>query len=383
MPYIRQRKDGSWFVRWSETDPATGKRRQPIESGFPTEGAAKRWWSRHDADRQRLDGTARLGELTVAEYYPIWLRGYMSHPPSGRPPREATLHSIELHARLHILPHLGSYRLDRLSKVILRAWHQDLYDKGLAHSTVHRIHGRLSSMLKQAVEDGDLLRNSAASSWPLKARSELRFWSVEEIQAVLPYLEADRFGLLYKTILLTAMRLGEVLALRWANVDIQRSEISIVETESRTRDGGWTIAPPKSAASTRTISVPRSLMTELQRHRHAQIEHRLSYDERWHEHDLVFCAVNGLRQDRSAVRKHLKRRAQAAGVPEITLHGLRRTAATWMVFLNEHPRVIQERLGHESIETTMRLYALVSSQMDREAAQRLDNAMEAWRESVS
>ncbi len=373
MAIYRKRKNGAWYVRYDlPPDPLTGKRRQRQQSGFRTKGDAERWMRNKQRDIDR--GRGILPEnLTLEEYLNQW---HAAHAPTVKPHTAFTYRRI---IDRYVLPHLAGVLLQALTPVMLRAWHQRLAETGLGPGTVHRAHGLLNQALRRAELDGMLPNNPAASSWPRNPKSsrQRNFWSPSEIQRFLAIVDADTtYGLLFKTALLTGLRVGELQAMEWDQVDLQDGRLEVTRTETRTADGKWTIGPPKSPRSQRTLSIPDSLRQQLQRHRVEQATIRLELPG-WWNHDRVFCHISGKRFTRHTLRTRLAKLARQADIPVLTMHGLRRSAASWLVALGEHPRAIQDRLGHETIAMSMDLYAEVSNEVQDRLAARLDDALES------
>lgn len=368
MPSYGQRKDGSWWVRWSITDPDTHRRRQPTRSGFRTKREAERWWAREVASQ---DPAIAGHEKPLMLYARDWLRGRQHQI------RPATYMSYEQMLRDHVEPYLGEKAIASITATDLRSWHQQLRDKQLAPGTIHRVHTLLGQILKEAHLDGYIRSNPASRTRPAVPDNDRRLYlTPEQLQTLLSGAPDDVYGLLFQTAGYTAMRLGELLALRWENVDWERSAIRVVETQTRRAPNDWITGPPKSRAGYRTIHIPSQLRQALRDHRTTQLEIRLQLGSTWQDHDLVFANMRGRPLDRGTIRSKLSQLCRRLDLPVITMHGLRRSAATWMASLGVHPRVIQERLGHESIETTMRIYAAVSADMDRAAAEQMERVLQ-------
>lgn len=182
----------------------------------------------------------------------------------------------------------------------------------------------------------------------------------------------DRVAAIYGVALATGARQGELLALRWADVDFDRGTIRIARTLIRA-NGGLTMSEPKTASGKRTIPLGRTTMDALRAHRTTQVAERLRLGPVWNDADLVFASQTGAPIDPSnLLSRHYYPLLRRAGLPCLTFHALRHTAATLMLGSGTHIRVVAERLGHADPGVTLRVYSHVTPTMQREAAEVMD-----------
>ena len=175
------------------------------------------------------------------------------------------------------------------------------------------------------------------------------------------------------------------MGLTWAAVSLLQGELSVVRTLIRGTQGGkLTFSDPKTQKGRRRIALPLMLVDALQRHRRQQVETRLRMGEAYQaDHDLVFANVDGTPLHPNTLRYQFNRLIREAGVPSIPFHSLRHTHATLMLLNGEHPRVVQERLGHSDVSITLNRYSHVTPQMQREAADRLNVMLKRVREHTT
>lgn len=368
MPSYRTRKDGTVVIRWSERDPVTGRRRQPEQPGFRTKREAFNWWVRHVApELERRDGRG-LPQITLADWASSWLRS-VRHTIAPN-----TYTTYEASIRIHIVPRLGDIQLAKLSAERIRIWHGELLDAGLSPRTVHSHHGTLNRMLKQALKDEVIDRNPAADNWPAVPEHGPRdFLDEDQRRRFLALLAPDdQLHVIWRTALYTGLRISELLGLRWVNVDRARGRLSVTEQLVMYRDGSWELRAPKTRRSIRTISLPAPCIADLNAHYRRQAGTRLALGELWQDHGLVFTRGHGQPMYRQYVTDRLQRFCELHGLPRISMHTLRRTHATWLGSLGEHPSVIQHRLGHASSRITLELYQQVSATMDQQAARLIE-----------
>ncbi len=172
------------------------------------------------------------------------------------------------------------------------------------------------------------------------------------------------------------MRLGELLALRWEDVDLSAGTIHVRRTLYRLT-GRWAVGEPKSAAGRRKVVVPGAVLGILREHRRARREARLKAGPDWSGEfgDLVFATATGRPIHPRNITRALKAILKRAGLPEIRFHDLRHSHATLLLVGGENPRVVQERLGHSQISVTLQTYSHVLPELQRQAAEKLDRLL--------
>ncbi len=207
---------------------------------------------------------------------------------------------------------------------------------------------------------------------PCPRLKEISVFTVEEAQRFLEAAKGDRLHALYVLALMTGMRQGELLGLRWQDIDLSAGSLSVRRTLVRTSQG-WSWADPKTAKGRRTIALPDLAVEALRQHRVRQLEERLRAGALWADIDLVFPNQTGKPLERqNVVKRSFRPLLIRAGMPSSRFHDLRHSAATLLLSLGEHPKVVQERLGHSTIGVTMDTYSHVLPDMQRKAAAKLD-----------
>jgi integrase len=236
----------------------------------------------------------------------------------------------------------------------------------------------LHRALDQAVRWGLLMRNvTDAVDPPRRSSPEMRAWDARQVAAVMAAAASDELEALWRVAVFTGMRRGEILGLRWADVDLDAGELSVRRTLSRGATSRLEAGEPKTAAGRRRVSLPPSVVDSLRRHRVRQLEQRLAAGPAYGDQNLVFATDSGGVILPNALSLRFRRLIERAGVPVIRFHDLRHTNATIDLASGTHPKVVQERLGHASISETLDRYSHVTKNMQREAANRLDAAIEA------
>jgi integrase len=194
----------------------------------------------------------------------------------------------------------------------------------------------------------------------------------EQINQLLSASQGDRLHALYVVAVSAGLRQGELLGLRWSDLDLERASLSVQQQVQRTREG-WVFSEPKTAKGRRTVTLPRMAIGALRTHRQYQLAERLAAGATWSDHGLVFTNhVGGPIEKQNLVRRSFRPLLTRAGLPMIRFHDLRHSAATLLLHQGVHPKVVQERLGHATIGVTMDIYSHVMPTLQREAADGLD-----------
>jgi integrase len=377
--HIRQRSPDAWEIRYTlGTDPATGKRR--------TATATVRG-NRKDADRElrRLLRTIDTGEhvdpnrLTVREWLATWLAAVR---------QEVAPRTAERYGEIvnhFVVPALGNLPLAKLAPVHIQDAYTALADGGrrdkkpggLAPRTRRHIHRILSSALARAVEQQLLARNPAEvfrRRLPKVERKEMIVLSPEQSMRLLDAVRHSRIFWPVLLALATGARRGEVLALRWRNVDLDGGTVRIVESLEQTK-GGIRFKAPKTDRA-RAVTLPAFAIDELRRLRREQAEALLQLGVRQTGATLLCARADGEPLQPQSLTHEFPRFLVRLGVdfPRVRFHDLRHSHATQLLLAGVHPKVAQERLGHSTISTTLDLYSHVSPTMQEDAAARIDAA---------
>jgi integrase len=357
---IYKRRDGRWTARISLTQGKRkdffGKTRQEVADKLTA------------AMEKRRQGIPMIDERqTVGRYLTSWLVGVKT---SARPKTYVTYEGL---VRLHAMPKISQVRLARLSPEHLQNLYTDRLAAGLAAQTVRHLHAVLHRALEQAARWGLVYRNVAdLVSPPRVGRHEMTALDAGQSRRLLEAAEGDRFEALYVLALTTGMRLGELLALRWSNVDLDGGSLSVRGTLHRDA-GTLAIAEPKTAGSRRHVSLGTVVVEALRRHRVNQTAERLLQGPTWQDNDLVFANEVGKPIEPSNLRRRSFVPLLAkAGLPSIRFHDLRHSAATLLLGQGIHPKIVSERLGHSRVSITLDLYSHVTPTMQQQAADAMD-----------
>jgi integrase len=375
--HIKERSPGHWAIVLSQTDPATGKRKPKWHSFKGTKRQAQIECSRLISEMQ--DGSyIAPTKLTLSHFFERWLK----HIKPNVSPR--THERYEQIATKNIAPLLGAKVLSKLQPIdISEAYSKALQSGrcdgqgGLSPRTVHHMHRVLYSALGQA-ERWKLIARNPAALLEKRDRPKIEKKPVATLDAAATagVFNAARECRLFIPLVLAALcglRRGEITALRWNVIDLDRRQLAVVASTEQTDSGPIRDKEAKSGKA-RTIALPAMAVEELRRWKLAQAEEMLKLgtrvDDSWH---VVTQADGTTPQPRSlthAVSKFMKQWG-------VTLHKLRHSHASHLLAANIHPKVVQERLGHSGIGITMDLYSHLMPNMQTEAAAAVDGAMRA------
>lgn len=248
-------------------------------------------------------------------------------------------------------------------------------DFGLSRRTVRLIHTVLSKSLKQAVLDGILPRNVCeAVKAPRNTKREMHPLSPAETRLFLETAKGDRLEALYVVAISTGLREGELLGLRWTDVNLERGAVQVRQQLTRTKDG-LSFTSPKRGKS-RNVKLTEKAVEVLKDHYNRQNEDRARLGNFWKNSGLVFTSTVGTPMDVGnltyrSFRPLLKR----AGLPQIRVHDLRHTAATLLLGKGVHPKIVQEMLGHSTIAQTMDTYSHVLPDMQEGAVAAMQDTL--------
>jgi len=365
---ISRRKDGGWMGQYA-VHTAEGRKRKTVYAKTRKEVAAKLV----KVLSNREDGlTFDAKNLTLGKYLDLWLKDSVQDTV-----RLTTYQGYERNARLHIKPALGRIKLDRLTPVHVRGLYRERMEAGLSHRMVQLVHTTLHKALKQAVNDGLIPRNvTEAVKAPRPVKKEMQALNPEQARALLGEAHGHRLEALYALAVTTGMRQGELLGLKWEDVDLEARTIRIRRTLSTAMGGGISFNPPKTAKSRRSIRLTELAVSSLKWHRKAQLEERMKLAGLWKDHDLVFTTGVGTPMSRAdLITRSFKPLLKKAELPDIRFHDLRHTCATLLLGRGVHVKLVQELLGHSTIAVTLDTYSHVLPGMDDGLADTMDEAL--------
>ena len=369
-----KRRDGAWFyVVDLGVDHATGKRRQLYKRGFRTKAEAERALTEALAEINRNE-FVRPAKGTLAEFLMTWLES------RRRDLRPTTWYGYCKVVNQRITPGIGHVKLSELDAATLEAWYGRLVSAGGVHGgplspkTVANTAGVVSVALADAVRLKRLKHNPATGArLPRRDHREMNAWSEREASAFLSAVAAHRLHPLWRLVLATGLRRGELLGLRWTDVDLGAATLQVVET--RVVAAEVLTGPPKTQAGARVVALDEGTVAALATWRRRQAEERLVAGPVWVDHGLVFVDELGRPPHPETLTRWWNAAVAAAGARPIRLHDARHSAATMALRAGVPLKVVTQRLGHADVAVTMRVYQHVTAQDDRAAADALGRAL--------
>jgi integrase len=363
---IGKRKDGRWMARYT-VHTAQGPKRKHIYGRTRQEVAEK--LSKAVSDRVGglvFDGDHETLEAYLQRWIDEVLRGTV---------KQSTLENYAYIARLHIIPELGRVRLKALKSRDVRRLYREKLEAGLSPRTVQIIHTVLRKALQQAVRDDVLPRNVCdAVTAPRQTKKEMQPLTPEQAKRLLENVHEDRLSALYILAVTAGLREGELLGLRWEDVDLERKLLQVRRQLTRTRDGLSFTAPKRGKA--RVVRLTDLAIAALKAHREAQNEERAKAGSLWEETSLVFTSTIGTPVDvGNLTYRSFRPLLKSADLPRIRFHDLRHTCATLLLSKGTHPKIVQEMLGHANISITMDTYSHVLPDMQEKAVSAMDDAL--------
>jgi integrase len=324
-------------------------------------------------------------KLTVAEWFTTWLNDYMK--PSLRP---TTWESYKYQVNGHIIPALGHLKLAQLQTAHL----QKLYNEklnggrldgkpgGLSSRSIKYIHTVIHSCLEQARKEGMIQVNPAdAVKLPKREQKEIKYLGTAEAAIFLAAAKESKHFAAFFLALNTGMRRGELLGLRWQDIDFETGQLTVTQGLVRISGKGLVFQEPKTKLSNRVINLSPAVLAVLKEHKRKQNEYRLMAGGGYRKDlDLVFANELGEPIDPRAFTRVFERIVKKTGL-DVTFHGLRHTFATIALEQGVDVKTIQETLGHHSSAFTMDVYSSVTAKMKREAADKVGNLLASLMEN--
>jgi integrase len=354
-----------WTVQIElDRDPVTGKRQREWHSGYST---------KREAETARVEILSRLqrgehvvpSKLTLSDYLTDrWL------PVRQSQLAPSTFESYAANVRHHIVPAIGSARLQGLSADVLTRFYGERLKSGLSARTVRYLHSIVHKALADALSWGLVVRNVADAASPPSNKAAKApppaTWSAAELATFLRTVAGARLEPLWRLYATTGLRRGEALGLAWRNVDLNTGMAAIAKARIST-EGGVVDSSPKSGRG-RAVALDAGTVAKLREHRKRQLEERLSWGPAYADGDYVFCREDGTPYAPDYITRAFRDAVKRAEVPRVRLHDLRHTWASLALAAGVNPKVVSERLGHATVSFTLDTYSHVMPGLQEDAA---------------
>ncbi len=379
--HIRKRelKNGkhSWqIVVEADVDPVTGQRNRIYKT---VKGGTKK-----QAEKIMIQMINELHEgtfiaettQTYGQFLEEWLDTYIK--PMKSP--TTTARYVE-QVEKYIIPALGKKKLQDLKAMDIQKFYNSLAEKSplsnkpLSAKSIKNIHMNVLASLGQAVKL-DLIKKNPAHhvEVPKTKKYQAQVYSPEEIKFLLENVIDTDMEVPIALLVGLGLRRGEVLALRWQDIDLEKGKVYIRKNMISVNKQ-VIFKDPKTETSSREIELPATLLKLLQIERKRYVANKLRLGAQFEDNDLVVCWENGKCIKPDTLSQKFRRLIEKIGLKHIRLHDLRHTNATLMLSYGVNPKVAQQRLGHASISTTMDIYSHVTEKVEKEAADKLDKGI--------
>jgi integrase len=367
----KDKKTGKYFyIVDIGNNPLTGKRTQKKKRGFNTKKEAELALGELLND-MRQGSYIEADNITLGEFIEDWLIEMKLTV------AVSTYQSYFSFLKCHINPRLGQYRIQKIDSLIVQRFIYDLVEEtDLNPNTIKKIIDTLKVVFRKAVQLKLVKENPVLNvTLPKRSNDEMTVWDTEQVEQFIIHSKKHRFYTVYLIAVLTGMRKGEIVGLRWKDINFEEKIIyirQIYDPKAKQFKIG-----AKTSAGVRSIHIPKLLIEQLKKERKIVIAHKLKQGLNFNDNDLVVCTRYGNPLDSTTLSKRLKKQAIQLGLPPIRFHDLRHTHVTMLIKQNVNVKVISERVGHSSIQITLDKYSHVLPSMQKHVADELDKLFEA------
>lgn len=347
MTVEKDPKTDKWLIQYRYKD-WTGKNRKSTKRGFKTKREAEEWY------RDFLMKQSQSCDMKFCDFVTMYLED-MRHRL-----REHTLMNKEYIIKDKLIPYFGEKRINEIRVADIRTWQNTLIQQNFSQTYLKTINNQLSAIFNYAVRYYELKDNPCRKAGSMgKAKAdEMEIWTKEEFQQFLDCLMDKRVSwLAFQILFWTGIRIGELLALTFADVDLKGKIITINKSYQRLK-GKDVITRPKTPKSNRKVNIPQFLVEDIQDYKESL------YDPQ--SGDRVIPVA------KTFLEKEMQRGIKLSGMKKIHIHSLRHSHASLLIEMGFSPKEIAERLGHENIETTLNTYSHLYPDKQERLADRLD-----------
>jgi integrase len=378
---ITKRKNGTWMGR--------------VTVGRNEDGSVKRQTVYGKTKQEVVEKTTKIlnelqtgtyieaTKLTLGQWLDTWLWDYKK--PSVRP---NTFSSYEQNVRIHIKPEIGDVLLKELKPVTIQKFYNSKHKDGdteakdkISAATIKKIHNIIHEALEQAIKNDILNKNvSERVSLPRLIKEEVRVLTKEEQKSLLEFISGDRLECAFILDLATGLRIGELLGLRWKDIDLKEGVVRVNQSLNRIKEfkslDDYTtklhFGEIKTRSGRRSIPIPKNVIKALNAHKARQDEEKSKYSDDYQDKDLVFCTELGTPLEPRNLMRKFYSIVDNLKIPEANFHCMRHTFATRALEAGINPKVVQEMLGHANISMTLDTYSHVLPDTKRAAADKLN-----------
>jgi len=373
VPSKKAKSGYTWsFTIETGVDPLTGKRKQTMRRGFATkkeaENAAKELSTQLENGLNIIDN-----KMTLNQYLPKWLE-----MAAKRKVKDTTFDHYQNVINFRILPILGHLALRDLNGTVCQKFFNPLLDQELSERYIKYIYNILNTSLEKAIDWDLILKNPLRKvDLPKERKRKYTVWKREEIHRFLQFAKDEdlHYFALFFVCVYTGIRRGEVLRLKWEDVDLTDGTLHVQRNQTYLR-GTYSYGSLKTESCNRIIKLDDETLHILMQNKKRQNELKLLYGPQYSAENLIFSRKNGQPINSATLAKIFNRIIKKAGVPKLRFHDLRHTHATLLLEAGVSLKEVQERLGHSSIKMTGDIYAHVTNKMKNNASKKFSEYMQ-------
>lgn len=332
MGVYKDAERGTWFVELRYKN-AYGEPKKKKKRGFKKQSDAKKW------EAKFLNSLYSDPEITFENLYNEYIKD------NEKRCKKTTLYNKKSYFKSHILPYFGKMKIKDISALAIRKWQNELLKNNYSQTYLFTLHKQLSAFFNFALKFYNLKQNPCSLSGSMggkKSENEMKIWNLENFTLFLTKVQKEEPKLAFKLLFWTGMRIGELLALTFADIDFENNIIKINKTLSKVNNT-ILITDPKTKASIRNIQCPIFLIEEIKRYKN-------NFYDLKKEQRIINMTRHGL-------SRYIKTYSKRLGLEKIRLHDFRHSHASFLLHKNVNILVISKRLGHESPSTTLNIYA--------------------------
>lgn len=365
---IKKKKKGYYF-RIDIGNDRNGKRKQKSFGPFKTKSEAKK--ELFKIKNQVVSGdylqesTEEFSSFVKKWYETIYKRNV----------EVTTAKSREYLIKNHIVDAFPSKKIHSIRTIDIDNFYEDKIDEGYSAAYIRQMHNLLRQVFEQAIKWELTKSNPVINTKPPKVKNiEKTTWNVKEVNRFLLIAKNKSYGIAYILAIFTGMRRGEILGLKWDDIDFRNRKIHIKNSLAYVPNKGLLIKEPKTEKSKRQISISNYVIEELKEHKEKQYFQldKLGFKN---EGNLVVTTENGKPVNPRNLLRQFYEVIEETKVPKISFHDLRHTHATILMEQGENPKVVSERLGHSRVGVTLDLYSHVSDDLQKEAANKFEETI--------
>ncbi|GEM04961.1 site-specific integrase [Halolactibacillus miurensis] len=357
MAYIRKRGKTWSYTVDTGIDPVNGRRRQKTTSGFKTKKEAELAAAKVESevvDSSYVEVTKETFDKIAQEYFEVVAKNKM---------RESTYENRLSSYNNRIKDRLGKMKIKDIKPIHVQNFYNGLIEEQLTTSFVRTLHNLISSIFKYAHRYDYIKVNIMDKvDAPIPKAKEMHTWTLEEVNTFLELAKDYDTYIIYYLAIYTGMRRGEILGLRWKDIDFDNNKIHVTQNLVLVNNE-MKIQEPKTKGSKRQIALTSAEMLELKKHR----------IKKAFETDLVVSTSIGTPYHPRNLLRNFNTLLDKCNVTKIRFHDLRHTHATLMLKLGENPKVVSERLGHSKVSITLDTYSHVMPDMQSASAEKFSN----------